>query len=443
MTEPERIARTARLRDELRRGPAGNGGGRDDDVELGEALLERRLLLRLLLGGQLGRVAALGLLAADAEVEERRAERLHLLLHDGAHVEPGDDGAEAAGGGERLEPGDARAEHEHLRGRNRPGRGRQHREELRQPLGGEQHGLVAADGRLGREGVHGLRARDARDRLHRERDDALRAEPLDALGVGERLEERDEDVTAPELPDLLGGRLLHHDDRLGLAEDGVGYGRPGRLVLAVGEARRRPRSSLDGDVKPAPTRREAMSGTRATRRSPGAVSFGTPTSMRRNSTRAAGISSAEGNGADAWNHGRMALMDLARAIEARDPYSSGHAARVTAIAEVVAARLGWDEDQIDVLRIGAALHDIGKGEVPDTVLRKPGPLDEDEFDHVRAHPEEGSADGGARAGRGGQPCRASSITTSAGTAAGTRPAAPARTSRPRRACSPSPTRSTR
>jgi len=86
----------------------------------------------------------------------------------------------------------------------------------------------------------------------------------------------------------------------------------------------------------------------------------------------------------------MALMDLARAIEARDPYSSGHAARVTAIAEVVAARLGWDEDQIDVLRIGAALHDIGKLAVPDTVLRKPGPLSDDELDHVRAHPEEGA-----------------------------------------------------
>ncbi len=86
----------------------------------------------------------------------------------------------------------------------------------------------------------------------------------------------------------------------------------------------------------------------------------------------------------------MPLMDLARAIEARDPYSSGHAARVTAIAEVVAARLGWDEDQIDVLRIGAALHDIGKLAVPDTVLRKPGPLNDDEFVHVRAHPEEGA-----------------------------------------------------
>jgi HD-GYP domain-containing protein (c-di-GMP phosphodiesterase class II) len=86
----------------------------------------------------------------------------------------------------------------------------------------------------------------------------------------------------------------------------------------------------------------------------------------------------------------MALMDLARAIEARDPYSSGHAARVTAIAEVVAARLGWDEEQIDVLRIGAALHDIGKLDVPDTVLRKPGPLNEVELDYVRAHPQDGA-----------------------------------------------------
>ncbi len=84
------------------------------------------------------------------------------------------------------------------------------------------------------------------------------------------------------------------------------------------------------------------------------------------------------------------LIDLARAIEARDPYSSGHAARVTALAEVVAARLGWDEDQIEVLWIGAALHDIGKLAVSERVLRKPGPLSEQELDEVRSHPEEGA-----------------------------------------------------
>jgi len=85
-----------------------------------------------------------------------------------------------------------------------------------------------------------------------------------------------------------------------------------------------------------------------------------------------------------------ALIDLARAIEARDPYSSGHAARVTALAEVIGARLGWDDEQIELLRIGAALHDIGKLAVSDSVLRKPGPLSEVELDEVRLHPEEGA-----------------------------------------------------
>ncbi len=86
----------------------------------------------------------------------------------------------------------------------------------------------------------------------------------------------------------------------------------------------------------------------------------------------------------------MTLMDLARAIEARDPYSSGHSPRVAAIAEVIAARLGWDEEQVGVLRIGALLHDIGKRDVPDSVLRKPGPLNDAEFDHIRAHPRDGA-----------------------------------------------------
>ena len=84
------------------------------------------------------------------------------------------------------------------------------------------------------------------------------------------------------------------------------------------------------------------------------------------------------------------LIDFARAIEARDPYSSGHGERVTALAEVIGARLGWDDDQIEVLRIGAALHDIGKLAVPERVLNKPGPLNEFELSEVRTHPEEGA-----------------------------------------------------
>ncbi len=60
------------------------------------------------------------------------------------------------------------------------------------------------------------------------------------------------------------------------------------------------------------------------------------------------------------------------------------------MAEVVAARLGWDEADVEVLRMGAALHDIGKLAVPEPILSKPGPLDDDELAEMRRHPEEGS-----------------------------------------------------
>ena len=84
------------------------------------------------------------------------------------------------------------------------------------------------------------------------------------------------------------------------------------------------------------------------------------------------------------------LLALSQAIEARDPHSSGHAARVGVMAELVAERLGWDEADVEVLRMAAELHDIGKLSVPERILRKPGPLDEDELAEIRRHSEEGA-----------------------------------------------------
>ena len=84
------------------------------------------------------------------------------------------------------------------------------------------------------------------------------------------------------------------------------------------------------------------------------------------------------------------LLTLSRAIEARDPHSSGHAARVGIMAEVIAERLGWDEADVEVLRMAAALHDVGKLCVPERILRKAGSLDADEFAEMRRHPEEGA-----------------------------------------------------
>jgi response regulator RpfG family c-di-GMP phosphodiesterase len=79
---------------------------------------------------------------------------------------------------------------------------------------------------------------------------------------------------------------------------------------------------------------------------------------------------------------------LASAVEAKDEYTAGHAARVTAYALTVADELG----SIDPVRFRLAgdLHDVGKIGVPDSVLNKPGKLTDDEFDLIKKHPSTGA-----------------------------------------------------
>jgi putative nucleotidyltransferase with HDIG domain len=84
------------------------------------------------------------------------------------------------------------------------------------------------------------------------------------------------------------------------------------------------------------------------------------------------------------------LPVLSRAIEARDPYTQGHSARVTALAELIACRLGWEEERLELLRVGGPLHDIGKLAVSDDVLSKAGTLEEGELEEIRRHPKMGA-----------------------------------------------------
>jgi putative nucleotidyltransferase with HDIG domain len=84
------------------------------------------------------------------------------------------------------------------------------------------------------------------------------------------------------------------------------------------------------------------------------------------------------------------LSMLSRAIEARDPYTRGHCARVTEIAEAIALRLGWNEERIALLRVGGPLHDIGKLGVSDEVLGKAGGLEDHELAQIREHPRIGA-----------------------------------------------------
>lgn len=80
---------------------------------------------------------------------------------------------------------------------------------------------------------------------------------------------------------------------------------------------------------------------------------------------------------------------FAAAMEVCDPSLGGHADRVSELAESVARRLGFDDDQLAGLEVGAALHDVGKVNVRPEVLLKEGALDPSELAEVRAHPVEG------------------------------------------------------
>jgi putative nucleotidyltransferase with HDIG domain len=84
------------------------------------------------------------------------------------------------------------------------------------------------------------------------------------------------------------------------------------------------------------------------------------------------------------------IRALAAALDARDPYTAGHSERVSVLSVAIARALGLAPDAIEVIRLGALLHDIGKIGVPDEVLLKPGKLTPAEFDIIKQHPVAGA-----------------------------------------------------
>jgi HD-GYP domain-containing protein (c-di-GMP phosphodiesterase class II) len=84
------------------------------------------------------------------------------------------------------------------------------------------------------------------------------------------------------------------------------------------------------------------------------------------------------------------LDAYAAAMGVCDPSLGGHAARVGIHAESIARRIGWGDERVSDLRLGAALHDVGKVAIRPEVLQKPGKLDAAELAHIRAHPVEGA-----------------------------------------------------
>jgi len=90
---------------------------------------------------------------------------------------------------------------------------------------------------------------------------------------------------------------------------------------------------------------------------------------------------------------RRALMGaveaLASANEARDGYTGEHCKRLAQLAMLIARARGFSEAEVERIGLGAALHDIGKIAVPDAILRKPGPLTDEERTIIQLHPATG------------------------------------------------------
>ncbi len=83
---------------------------------------------------------------------------------------------------------------------------------------------------------------------------------------------------------------------------------------------------------------------------------------------------------------RETLSRLARAIELRDTGTSAYLERMAHVAGLVAEGLGLSEDHVRTIELAAPLHDIGKIAIPDSLLMKPGPLDDEERKRMQEHP---------------------------------------------------------
>ena len=285
----------------LRPGHLGRG---DDDVHAADRLVELGLLGGALLGGQLAGVAArAGGVDLGLELDELRAQALGLLARLGPHVVRVDHGAQALRGADRLEAGDADAQDQDVGGLGRAGGGRQQREVARVRVGRDQDRLVAADVRLRRQRVHRLRpAERARDRVEADRRHARVGEGLRTGRVDQRLQE------ARRRPGPCGAGRPR--SRCGFwtrsTTSDVAYRSSVETTVAPasanawsGMAAPAPAPASTRTSSPAAVSLPSTSGTRATRRSPAAVSLATPTFMGITNSRNMGLDGTECTGAAA------------------------------------------------------------------------------------------------------------------------------------------------
>ena len=81
---------------------------------------------------------------------------------------------------------------------------------------------------------------------------------------------------------------------------------------------------------------------------------------------------------------------LAGAIDAKDPYTKGHSTSVSRYSEALARAINLPEKEVERIKLGALLHDVGKIGIPETVLKKEGPLSDEEWAIMKQHPTIGA-----------------------------------------------------
>ncbi|MAJ59648.1 MAG: hypothetical protein CBC48_06490 [bacterium TMED88] len=84
------------------------------------------------------------------------------------------------------------------------------------------------------------------------------------------------------------------------------------------------------------------------------------------------------------------IRALAEAIDAKDAYTRGHSERVAVYASRIAGEMKLDKQLIERVYFSGLLHDVGKIGIPDAIITKPAPLDPEERETIKAHPEIGA-----------------------------------------------------
>jgi diguanylate cyclase (GGDEF)-like protein/putative nucleotidyltransferase with HDIG domain len=79
------------------------------------------------------------------------------------------------------------------------------------------------------------------------------------------------------------------------------------------------------------------------------------------------------------------VTSLAFAIDAKDHYTQGHSQKVSAYAALIAEAMEMSDAEIEEIRLGGVLHDIGKVGIPENILNKSGPLNPDEWETMKSH----------------------------------------------------------